>query len=212
MTGSGDSALVTATLAGSVLTCPCHVCAFYQDEEEQDAALVPFLKEGIEAGDHVITVAGPGEGRARRDRLQEAGIDVEKAEREGQLEISTWDEFYLGSGHFDVDAVLAQVQDFIHESRRLGFKRIRTWGSMEWALEDVSGVEQIAIYESRLNYILPLYKDAFVCGYDVTRFPASVLEDVVRAHPHLCADGFAGGHPHYLPPDELLPELAGKLA
>ena len=213
MTGSrhgGETAATTATLAGSALPCPFHACALYQDAAEQDAVLVPYLKEGLEAGDRVMTVAGPGEGPARRRRLQEAGIDVEKAEREGRLQISSWDEFYLGRGHFDVEEMLAKVQEVIHDSRRLGFKRMRGWGNMEWALEDVSGVEQVAIYESRLNYILPLYKDALVCAYDTTRFSASILEDVVRAHPHLCADGFASDHPHYVPPCELLPELADR--
>ena len=202
--------MAAATLAGSALACPLHACALYQDAKEQDAVLIPFLKEGLEAGDRVITIADPGEGRARRNRLREAGIDVDKAEREGRLEIASWDEFYLGRGHFDVDEMLAKVQEVIHDSRRLGFKRMRAWGNMEWALENVSGVEQIAIYESRLNYILPLYKDAFVCAYDATRFSAGILEDVVRAHPHLCADGFASDHPHYVPPCELLPELTAS--
>jgi len=47
---------------------------------------------------------------------------------------------------------------------------------------------------------------------DVTRFSASSLEDVARAHPHLCADGWTSDNPHYVPPDELLPVLEAKLS
>jgi hypothetical protein len=56
---------------------------------------------------------------------------------------------------------------------------------MEWALTNAPGVEQLAIYESRLNFILPLYHDASICAYDVTRFPAFVLR-TSRAHPFIC--------------------------
>jgi len=54
---------------------------------------------------------------------------------------------------------------------------------MEWALQDAPGVEKLAIYESRLNFVLPLYSDAVVCAYDTSRFSASVLEDVAPAPP-----------------------------
>lgn len=209
---SGLATTSKVTLAGSPLGCPCHVCALYGHADEQYAALVPFLKEGIEAGDRVISFVDPAEREERRNRLRHAGIDVEAAERNGQLEVSAWDEIYLPGGRFDPDAVLGHVQETINKGRQLGFRRTRGWANMEWALRDAPGVELLAIYESRLNHVLPLYGEALVCAYDVTRFPAGVLEDVVRAHPDLCADGGAGVHPHYVPPDQLVPELQSKLA
>jgi hypothetical protein len=209
---SGLTTTSKVTLAGSSLGCPCHVCALYSYTEEQYAALLPFLKEGIEAGDRVISFVDPAEREERRNRLRHAGIDVEASERSGQLEISVWDEIYLTGGGFDPDAMLGLVQETINKTRQLGFKRTRGWANMEWALRDAPGVELLAIYESRLNHILPLYGEAVICAYDVTRFPACVVEDVVRAHPDLCADGWAAVHPHYVPPEQLVPELQSKLA
>jgi len=209
---SGLAATSTVTLGGSALTCPCHVCALYSHSEEQYAALVPFVKEGIESGERVVTIADPNEREERRNRLRRAGIDVEAAERNGQLEISVWDDMYLAGSGFDPDAMLSLVQETINKGRQLGFKRTRAWANMEWALQDVAGVDRLAIYESRLNHILPLYGEAVVCAYDVTRFSASSLEDVARAHPHLYADGWSCDNPHYVPPDELLPTLEGKLS
>jgi DcmR-like sensory protein len=210
-TSRGPAATGAVHLAGSSLTCPCHVCALYYDSEEQYAALVPFVKEGIETGDRVVSFAGADEIDERRDRLRQAGIDVEAAERNGQLEISTWHDAYLAGGGFDPDVMLGLVQETINRGRQLGFGRTRAWANMEWALLNVPGVEQLAIYESRLNYILPLYRDAVVCAYDATRFPSSVLEDVIRAHPQLCADGWAASQSHYVPPDVLVPALQSKL-
>jgi hypothetical protein len=80
---------------------------------------------------------------------------------------------------------------------------------MEWALTNAAGVEQLAIYESRLNFILPLYHDASICAYDVTRFPAFVLR-TSRAHPYLLVDGCVQENPHYVPPEHLTPELESR--
>jgi hypothetical protein len=70
----------------------------------------------------------------------------------------------------------------------------------------------LAIYESRFNETLSLYGDGAVCAYDVSRFSADVLEDVTRAHPQLCAGGWAGSHPLYEPPETLVPELESRLS
>ena len=208
---SGLSSTSTVTLAGSALTCPCHVCALYNGPEDQYATMLPWLKEALATGDRAFSLVEAKEAQERRNRLKHAGIDVDSAERDGQLVIQTWEETYLSSGGFDVEAMLGFVQETINTGRQLGFKRTRVWANMEWALLDAPGVEQLAVYESRLNYILPLYAEAVVCAYDSTRFPADVLEDVLRAHPHLCADGWAASQPHYVPPDRLVPELESKL-
>lgn len=208
---SGLAATSTVSLAGSSLTCPCHVCALYRGAEDQYTALVPFVKEGLEAGDRVVSFVDPNECEERRARLRHAGIDVETAERNGQLDIAGWNDAYLAGGGFDPDAMLGFVQESINKGRQLGFKRTRAWANMEWALLDRPGVEQLAVYESRLNYILPLYGEAAICAYDATRFPAEVLEDVIRAHPHLYADGWTETQHHYVPPDDLVPELLNKL-
>jgi len=209
---SGLAATSTVNLAGSVLTCPCHVCAFYTGAEEQDEVLLPFLEEGLAAGDRVMSVGDANLRAEWIDRLRRDGVDVDAAERNGQLQIETWDDVYLRDGRFDADEMLGFVQDTINTGLQRGFARTRGWGNMEWTLRAAPGTEQFLVYESRLNFILPLYHDVLVCAYDVTRFPASVLENVARAHPYLLADGFVQENPYYVPPDELVPEFESRLS
>jgi len=209
---SGLAATSTVHLAGSDLTCPCHVCALYSSTEEQYDALLPFLREGLDAGERVLTFVDASERADRIERLRRAGIDVDAAQRNGQLEIATWQEIYLPDGRFDAERMLSFVQESINTGLQRGFPRSRIWANMEWALTGAPGVEQLAIYESRLNFFLPLYGDAAVCAYDATRFPASVLEDVVRGHPYLLADGFAQDNPHHVRPEQLVPELESRLS
>jgi DcmR-like sensory protein len=209
---SGLAGTGTVNLAGSALTCPCHVCAFYNSPDELHEVLLPFLKEGLEAGDRVVTIVNPGDQADQAHRLTRCGVDVPAAQRNGQLDIETWDNAYLRGGRFDLEEMVGFVQESITTGQQRGFARTRGWANMDWALTGAPGVERLALYESRVNFILPLHNDASVCAYDVTRFPASVLEDVARAHPYLLADGFVQSNPHYVPPETLVPEYEKKLS
>ena len=64
-------------LAGSVLSRSCHVCAFFHSKEEEYQVLMPFIKEGIERGDHAFHVVDaktsnspPAAARAGRHRCR----------------------------------------------------------------------------------------------------------------------------------------------
>jgi hypothetical protein len=199
----GTQAAHTINLAGASLHCPCHVCAFYNSADEQYDALLPFVKEGLDAGEHVVLILGPAERDARIERLRGCGIDVDATQRTGQLEIEVWQDTYLRDGRFDTKATLDLVQGVFDSGIQRGFSRTRGWANMEWALTPAPGVEQLPYYESCVNFIMPQYNDVIVCAYDVTRFPALLLEHVARGHPYLLADGFVQENPYYVPPEEL---------
>jgi hypothetical protein len=72
------------------------------------------------------------------------------------------------------------------------------------------GVHDIIEYETRLNDVLPRYDDVVVCTYDVTRFSASVVMDILRTHPQVIIGGILQENPFYVPPGEFLAELRGR--
>ncbi len=47
----------------------------------------------------------------RQVRLEKSGIDVDRAQREGQLEVKGWDEAYLKDGYFDPDRMLSLIEN-----------------------------------------------------------------------------------------------------
>lgn len=67
-------------------------------------------------------------------------------------------------------------------------------------------------YETRLNHILPKYDHVVVCTYDVTRFSASIVMDVMRTHPQVIVGGMLRENPFYAPPDGFLRELRDRRA
>jgi MEDS: MEthanogen/methylotroph, DcmR Sensory domain len=93
-------------LAGGELGENRHVCAFFNSEDEEYRVLLPFIKEGFERGDKAVHVVNPDQPGSHRRRLTAAGIDVESAEQNGQLELRTNSEVYLRDGHFDQEWML----------------------------------------------------------------------------------------------------------
>jgi MEDS: MEthanogen/methylotroph, DcmR Sensory domain len=148
--------------AGSELGAQRHICAFFHSPDEEYRVLLPFIKEGIERGEKAFHIVGPELRDEHVRRLQSAGIDVAAAKQSGQFELRDWSEAYLLEGHFDQDRMLALIQEVLEGGVRRGFVLTRLVAHMEWALEDRPGVDDLVEYETRLNYVLPRYKDPVI--------------------------------------------------
>lgn len=192
-------------LAGSVLDHSCHVCAFFHSKEEQYQVLMPFIKDGLEKGHRAFHIVDPKQHSSHTQRLQNAGIQVQEAEASGQLEIRRWEEAYIQGGRFDQFRMIETVKDAL--AKQKPGETTRFVGNMEWALEDLPGVHDILEYETRLNQFLPEHHDPVVCCYDLSRFDASLVMDIMRTHPMVIIGGILQENPFYVPPEEMLQEL-----
>jgi hypothetical protein len=200
----------TITIGQSKYPCPCHACAFFNGRDEEYDLLLSFSKAGAEAGERLFQVVDKEHLPERRSRLAEAGIDVAEAERTGQLEIRPWEDAYLRGNRFDQDAMLELIQEVLKAGRADGFPMTRLWANMEWALDDLPGVHDIVEYETRLNHFLPNYDDVVVCTYDLNKFSAPVVMDIMRTHPQVIIGGLLQENPFYVPPEEFLAELSRR--
>jgi hypothetical protein len=195
-------------LAGSELTCSCHACAFFASDEEEQAVLAPFMRDGLAANDWFVQIINDDHRDERIRQLKGRGIDVENATSRGQLQMRPWEEAYLKGGKgFDQNAMLELIQEVLKEGRKNGFGMTRLWANMEWALEDLPGVEEIVEYETRLNHVLPQYDDVVVCTYDLNKFSAATIMDILRTHPQVIVGGVLQHNPFFVPPDQFLTEL-----
>jgi hypothetical protein len=195
------------SIGQSEFRCPCHACAFFNSLDEEYELLLPFAKDGYDAGDRMFQIVAKKHRDERRTRLATSGIDLDKAESAGQLEIRVWEEAYLRGNRFDQHAMLALAESVLREGRDKGFSVTRLWANMEWALEDFPGVHDIVEYEARANKFLPHYPAFVVCTYDLSKFSAPVVMDIMRTHPQVIIGGILQENPFYVPPDEFLAEL-----
>jgi MEDS: MEthanogen/methylotroph, DcmR Sensory domain len=194
-------------LAGMELERSCHACAFFHSREEEYRVLLPFAQEGLERrekGFHIV------DARHRQERLQhlaQLGMDLDEAEQQGLIEVRVWEQTHLREGRFDQYAMLALVDDVLSSGQTGGFGLTRFWANMEWALEELPGVEDLVEYETRLNTLLAKYNDVVVCTYDLTKFSASVVINMIRTHPMVIIGAVLQQNPFFVPPDEFLREL-----
>jgi hypothetical protein len=150
------------SFAGGTLDRHRHVCAFFDSLEEELRVLGPFVREGLERGEKAFHIVDPSATDTYRARLSAEDIAVQAAEERGQFQIATWDQAYLRDGHFDQNRMLALIEEVLQAGPRDGFPLTRLVAHMEWSLEDRPGVDDLVEYETRLNYVLPRYRDPVI--------------------------------------------------
>jgi hypothetical protein len=189
------------------LELPCHACAFFHSREEEYRVLLPFAQEGFERGEKGFHIVDARHRQERLRHLAQLGIDVEEAERKGMIEVRAWENAHLREGRFDQYAMLALVEEVLTSGKAGGFGLTRFWANMEWALTDYPGVYDLVEYETRLNYLLQKHDDVVVCTYDLTKFSASVVMNILRTHPMAIIGTILHLNPFFVLPDEFLREL-----
>jgi len=195
------------SLAGSQLGDVRHVCAFFNSDDEEYRVLLPFIKDGFECGDKAVHVINPRQHHNHLQRLAAAGIDTAASQQSGQLELRTNTETYLRDGRFDQDRMLQVFEQLASGNAKGGFLLSRIVCHMEWAAEGRSHVDDLLEYETRLNYLLPRYKDPVICTYDLAKFGGDMVIDIMRTHPMIIIGGILQHNPFFVPPEEFLREV-----
>lgn len=189
-----------------------HACAFFHSADEEYRALLPFIKEGFDCGHRSLHIVDPDLRDAHRQRLTAAGIDLAGAEHGGRFELRCWAEAYLRGGRFEQDRMLVFLQEALDAGRKQGFAMTRLVAHMEWAVGESPGVEDLVEYETRINHMWPQHEDAVICVYDLARFRADIVMDIMRTHPVVLIGGIFHENPFFVPPDEFLQELRERRA
>src|SRR6201999_3571103 len=107
--------------AGSSLGQHRHICAFFNDLDEQHRVLRSFIKEGFEQGDKAFHIVDPELREDHLRRLAEAGIDVDGALGTGQLEMRHWRDAYLRDDRFDQDGMLVLIEEVLRSGSAAGY-------------------------------------------------------------------------------------------
>ena len=155
-------------LAASQLRDTRHICAFFNNDEEEYRILLPFIKDGSEAVDKSVHVLNPEQ---RQDHLQRptgAGIDPAAAQLSGQLELRTNTEVYLPDGRIDQDRMLEVFEQLASGNAKGGFPLSRICCRMDWAVGDRSHVDDVIELESRVNDVGLRHDDAVICTFTIS--------------------------------------------
>ncbi len=185
-----------------------HVCAFFNNMDEEHRVLRSFHKNGFDRGEKATHIVEAENREQYLERLAESGINVQEMMDTGQLEVLPWTDRYVRDHRFDQDAMLASVEQLIQSGAGAGYARTRLVGHhMDWLFLDKPAVSNLVEYEARLNHLLSKYDDPVICNYDLSKFGASVAVDIMRTHPLVIIGGLLRENPFFVPPEELLQEM-----
>jgi len=200
------------TFAGYELGETRHVCAFFNNEEEEYRVLLPFIKDGFKRGDKAVHVVNQGQHHDHLRRLVTAGIDTAAAQQSGQLELKTNTEVYLRDGRFDKDRMLEVFEQFASGNAKGGFPLSRIVCRMDWVAEGGSYAEDVVEFESRVNDVWNRHEDAVICTYYLGKFGGDTVIDILRTHPMVLIGGILQQNPFFVSPEEFLREVRDRRA
>jgi len=189
-------------LCGQEIDQPGHICAFFTSRDEEYETLIPYMRDGVEAGEQVLNVLDAERLPDHRARLEAAGVPT----NDERLLISSSEETYLAGGHFDMARMVGFVREHLAEAAAEG-RCVRTAGWMDWIYRGAPGTERAIEYEARMNLLVPTFDCTFMCIYDLAKVPGETLVDVMATHPYVILKGQIRQNPFYVPPEVYLKEL-----
>jgi DNA-binding CsgD family transcriptional regulator len=178
-----------------------HFCALYSGPAERDRLLFPFLDEGLRHGDKCLCLIDGVEPALVRDRVV-GQPGPEYSRRSAQLDVERASDVYLRSGEFSVDDMVSFLSDSVVSAIGDDFDLLRAAGEMSWVLPGPPGWEDLFRYESALNHVVEEVPAILMCLYDLQKFGADMLVDVLHTHPTVLLDRTVIGNPHYMEPAE----------
>ncbi len=198
--------------AGAQLDQTRHVCAFFNNDDEEYRVLLPFIKDGFQCGHKAIHVVNPDQRQDHLRRLGAIGIDAAAAQQRGQLELRINTDVYLPDGRFDPDRMISAFEQLASGNSGGEYPLSRIYCRMDWAVQDQSQVDDVIEFESRVNDVWRRREDAVICTYHLDQFRGDEVIDIMRTHPMVIIGGILQQNPFYIPPDEFLQELRQRRA
>lgn len=192
-----------------VVSAGTHFCALYSGPAERDRLLYAFLEEGLRQGDKCLCLIDDVEPELVRNRaVGQPGPDYSR--RSAQLDVERSSNAYLRSGEFSVEGMVSFLSGSVGAALSENFNLLRAAGEMSWVLSGPPGWEDLFAYESSLNQVVDHVPAILICLYDLRKFGAEMLIEVLRTHPRVLMDGTVIHNPHYMDPVEYA--AAGRAA
>ena len=187
-----------------------HFALIYESREEQFAAAIPFIRQGLERGERCLYITYENSRDEVVRAMQAYDIDVDAALDSGQLSIHDEEETYLRNETFDADGTIEFLDAAIREAGE-EYEALRVTGEMSSVLEEDPECEELIKCEAKANYLFEDVDGLALCQYNRNRFPSDVIRDVISTHPLLIHNERVSHNVHYTPPEEFFgPEKSDR--
>lgn len=167
-----------------------HEAALYGSDTELAAIAVPFLRDGLDAGEPGVVALTPANTALVRAAMPDAHTELM---------------FVAGPvGHGNPAAAIAAYRAALTDLAAAGATQIRLVGEVPHPGNGAPW-DWWARYEATANHAFDDVPAWGICPYDTRTTPAAVLDDVLATHPYLATpDGRHLPNPRYRPAEDFL--------
>jgi PAS domain S-box-containing protein len=158
-----------------------HFCQFYQTKQDLIDILVPYFKAGLEDNEFCMWVTSePLMTVEVQETMREAVEDFDDYLRNGQIEVISYQDWYLLGGTFDDDRVLRGWVSKLEQALARGFSGLRLTGNTFWL--ERNHWHAFMEYEAKVNDVIGRYRMLAICTYSLDKCDGAAVIDVVRNH------------------------------
>jgi anti-anti-sigma regulatory factor len=173
MAGSADAQITDLTVCD-------HACLTFGEPEELFDLTAAYIRDGLTGGLKVLWL-GDATTQAVAE-LARRGITAEPAIAAGQMAAESWEGSLLSGRTFTIDQAMKWLNGQMTSCRDEGFPGLRVAMDMSWALQPVTGIEQLTQFEESVAAALAGTTVSVLCQYDRERFDPVTLASVAAFH------------------------------
>jgi anti-sigma regulatory factor (Ser/Thr protein kinase) len=175
-----------------------HEALIYEGLERFSAEVMPFIREGLEAGEPMMVAVGAERIAMLRDEL---GDDAEGVEFVNMTELGR-----------NPGRIIPAWEDFL-DAHRSNSEAIRGVGEPIWAGRSPDELVECQLHESLLNVAFAEAENfRLLCPYDRSALDGAVVHEACCSHPAVVREGAREASGSYRAGDELLAPFATPLA
>jgi anti-sigma regulatory factor (Ser/Thr protein kinase) len=163
-----------------------HQALIYESAEGLADVALPFVREGLDAGEPVLV-------RIRRDNARSLTQGLRDDARE--VDIAAAEDFYETPAR-----TRAKLLDWVDRNDG-GGQRVRVLGEPPWPLRSEAGVREWERYEAVVNVVFWCFDACFGCLYDQQSLPPEVVDSAAATHPVLTHPDGSGESSAYSRPE-----------
>ena len=175
-----------------------HIVQLYQDDEFLSHAVSCFTGAGLANGDSIVLAPTLGHWNAIRPRLEAEGVNVQAAQRRGQLTVVDVYEFLpriMRNAMPDAALFNGVVGDVVGQARAGGrYERVRIWGELVDVLWERGDVAASMSLEDLFDQLGKKRELSTFCSFRMDNFNSDVH---TRMLPRLGTN-----HSHLIPVDD----------
>ncbi|MFB0514942.1 MAG: MEDS domain-containing protein, partial [Candidatus Bathyarchaeia archaeon] len=153
--------------------------------DAKHSVLFNYLKVGLENGEAGVYVASDENPSQIREAMKRFGVNVEKYEKTGALQVFGYEDIYIRDGKFNVNTTINLWNKLYNEALTKGFKGCRVTGEMACFFEH-NLVQELVEYERALHRVLDIPIIA-ICAYNANMLikasnPMDLYNELLKAH------------------------------